>query len=236
MTSWEETEAIVKAHGEQSGQWLKLNDGESAVVVFIGDTYPRSVAFVDGRYVQHTPELAAKGVKSLLRIAYNVALVDSREVKVFEQSEAFFRELVIVRKKYGFDKWAFEIQRHGSGLDTKYKILADRPLTDDEQRIFKELPLLDLKKVYTEQGTNEKKGASGRTTEAPGIDAKAEIVQALKALPPTAVSRFLSQFSVQKVRDLPVEKLSDAKAFVAQLTREAREPAPAPQAEVDPFA
>ena len=49
---WEQTEEMAKKHDADSSTWLKLaNDEDKAVVVFLGEPYPREVSFVDGKYV-----------------------------------------------------------------------------------------------------------------------------------------------------------------------------------------
>src|SRR5690606_40975467 len=62
------------------------------------------------------------------------ALFDSKEVKVLEQGVMFFKDLVRVREKYGLEKWAFEIQRHGAAKDPKttYSILPEHQLRSEE--------------------------------------------------------------------------------------------------------
>lgn len=134
-SKWQETEEIAKRHEPGASQWFKLaNDGDKAVIVFLGEPYPREVCFVDGKYTPFDDKLRAQGRRPSLRVALNIALYDTREVKIFEQGVLLFRDLVQVRGKYGLDKWAFEVKRHGAAKDLKttYSILPEHQLTPEQ--------------------------------------------------------------------------------------------------------
>jgi len=157
---WQQTEEMAKKHDQGGSLWLKLgNDGDKAAVVFLGEPHPREVCFVDGKYMPFDEELKAQGLKPSLRVALSVALYDSKEVKVLEQGVMFFKDLVRVREKYGLEKWAFEIQRHGAAKDpeTTYSILPEHQLSPEQQEAFQALPQHDLEKLYA--GESEGSGA-----------------------------------------------------------------------------
>jgi hypothetical protein len=235
---WEQTEEMAKKHDADSSTWLKLaNDEDKAVVVFLGEPYPREVSFVDGKYVPADDAVRAAGHKVSLRVAYNVALPETGEVKVLEQGVMFFKDLVRVREKYGLEKWAFEVQRHGAAKDPKttYSILPERQLTAEERKSFQAVELLDLPKLYA--GELEKEPESEEVAPEGPIDAKlaTAIVTQLKAMPRQAVDRFLEQFGIKRIKDLPAAQWERAKAFVEKLVAELDAPATTP-VEVDPFA
>ena len=250
MTSmWQQTEEMAKKHEQSGGHWLKLaGDGDKAVIVFLGEPHPREVAFIDGKYVEVDEKMKAAGTKASLRVALNVALYDSKEVKVLEQGVMFFKDLVRVREKYGLEKWAFEIQRHGAAKDPKttYSILPEHQLSAEQQRAFQALPQHDLAKLYA--GESDGGGAKGGQA-LDSFDKKAEakgdgaispnvaqgIVTALKALPREATDKFLAKFGVQRIKDLPASQVEKARAFVEQLQTESAAPV-ADETEVDPFA
>lgn len=149
MSMWQYSEEMAKKHDQGTGIWLRLqNDEDKAVVVFLGEPHPREVAFVDGKYVEVDEKMKAEGVRASLRIALNVALFDTQEVKVLEQGVVFFKDLVRVREKYGLDKWAFEIKRYGAAKDPKttYSILPEHQLTPEQQHTFQSLAQHDLAK------------------------------------------------------------------------------------------
>ncbi len=236
---WEQTEELAKKHDADSSTWLKLaNDEDKAVVVFLGEPYPREVSFVDGKYVPADDAVRAAGHKVSLRVAYNVVLVDTGEVKVLEQGVMFFKDLVRVREKYGLEKWVFEVQRHGAAKDPKttYSILPERQLTAEERKTFQAVELLDLPKLYAGELDKTPEAAVEEAPTGP-IDAKlaTAIVTQLKAMPRQAVDRFLEQFGIKRIKDLPAAQWEKAKAFVEKLVAEFDAPATTP-AEVDPFA
>lgn len=245
MSMWEQTEQLAKKHDQGGGLWLKLaGDGDKVVVVFLGDPHPREVCFAEGRYVEFDDKLKAQGHKPSLRVALNVALFDSKEVKVLELGVMFFKDLVRVRDKYGLEKWAFEIQRHGAAKDPKttYTILPEHQLSAEQQKAFQALPLHDLAKLYAA-------ARDDKDTSLDSFDKKTEakadapvspnvaqgIATALKALPRDAVDRFLQKFGIQRVKDLRASQVDKARAFVEQLQAELASTA-ADEDEVDPFA
>ena len=237
---WQQTEDLAKRHDQSGGNWLKLtNDGDKAVVVFLGEPYPREVCFVEGKYLLFDEKLKAQGLKPSLRVALNVALFDTKDVKVLEQGVMFFKDLVRVREKYGLERWAFEVQRHGAAKDpkTSYSLLPEHQLSAEQQRAFQALPLHDLAKMYA--GEEGGSGSVGSYDRRPSETIEPRVAQdlatQLKALPREAVDRFLQKFSVQRIKDLPGAQLEKARAFVEQLTSEFTAPAPA-AGDVDPFA
>lgn len=238
--TWQQAEEMSKRF-DAGGPWLRLqNDGDKAVVVFLGDCYPREVMFIDGKYVPATKELEAAGHKPTMRTAFNVALVDSKEVKVIEQGVMFFKDVVRVRDKYGLTGACFEIKRHGAPKDTKthYSVMYERPLTPAEQKEFAALPLHDFDKLYQSGGKPDNHVATNSYDHKPEVlvdprDATS-LTHQLKAMPRDVVDRFLAHFGVQRIKDLPARQLQAARAFVEEASRPAQ--APALSGEVDPFA
>ncbi|HEY3447289.1 MAG TPA: hypothetical protein VGK67_13030 [Myxococcales bacterium] len=225
---WAQTEELAKKHDQNSSTWLKLaNDGDKAKVVVLGDPFPREVCFADGKYMPFDEKLKAEGHKPSLRVAFNVAMLDTKEVKVLEQGVVFFKDLCQVREKYGLDKWAFEIRRNGAAKDPKttYSILPEHQLTPAQQEEFKKLALHDLAALY--QGT--------ATAEAPApIDEKTaqSLTVVLKSLPKEAVERFCKKLGVARIREIPSAQVQMAIDVLDALEAEFK-PKPV---EVDPFA
>src|SRR5574338_145207 len=146
---WQQTEEMAKKHDQGGSLWLKLaGDGDKAVVVFLGEPHPREVAFVDGKYVEVDEKMKAAGTKASLRVALNVALYDSKEVKVLEQGVMFFKDLVRVREKYGAAK----------DPKTTYSILPEHQLSAEQQKAFHALPQHDLAKLYAGESEGGAKG------------------------------------------------------------------------------
>jgi hypothetical protein len=171
-------------------------------------------------------KLKAQGLKPSLRVAYNVALYDTKEVKVLEQGIVFWKDIVQVRAKYGLDKWAFEIQRHGAAKDPKttYSILPEHQLTPEEQKAFQALPQHKLERMYAEDGAGGN-GALGSYDAKKGgetIDAKTaqSIAVVLKGLPKEAVDRFCKKFDVTRIKGLQASQVEKAVAFLDVLEAE----------------
>ena len=237
---WDRTEEMAKRHDQGSSTWLKLtDDGDKEVVVFLGEPCPREVVFVDGKYEPFTEELKAKGQKASLRVAFNVALYGTKEVKVLEQGVVFFKQLLQIRSKRSLTEWAFEVQRHGAARDknTTYSLLPEHKLTPEQQAEFKALPLHDLEKLYSgEGGGGDDLGSYDKKSDAVGDPKTAQaIVQSLKALPREAVDRFCQKFGIGRIKDLPAAQVEKAKAFVEALEAEINGKSDTPE-EVDPFA
>ena len=237
---WDQTEQMAKQHDQGGGAWLKLpNDGDTAVMVFLGEPFPREACFADGRYQLFNEDLRGRGFKASLRVGFNVALYESREVKVLEQGVVFFKDLIEVRNKYGLEKWAFEIKRHGTGKETRYSILPEHQLSPDQYAAFDALPQHDMEQLYGDDGSSgggTQLGSYDKPAEGPIDTATSQaLVGRLKALPREAVDSFCAELGVKRIKDLPAAKLSEAKALVDKLEAEMRAAHQAP-AEVDPFA
>jgi hypothetical protein len=258
---WAQTAEMAKRH-DNGGQWLRLqNDGDKTKVVFLGEPYPREVCFVDNKYLLASDSLRAEGHRVSLRIAFAVALLDTREVKVFEQGVGFFKDLLEVKEKYGLERWAFQIKRIGAAKDpkTKYSILPERQLSPDEVAAFKGFRIPNLRDLYSDvpsaSGAAAAAGTSNATPHSAATSGGAmqsgfagaptfidphtgqQLVSALKMLPRESIDRFLAHFGVQQIKLVPAARTEEARYFVEALAAEfaARQQAAAPQ-EIDPFA
>jgi hypothetical protein len=228
-SAWQQTEDLAKKHDQSGSTWLKLaNDGDKVVVVILGDPFPREVCFAEGKYMPFDEKLKAEGFKPSLRVAFNVALFDTKEVKVLEQGVVFFKDLMQVREKYGLEKWAFEIRRNGAAKDPKttYSILPEHQLSPAQQAEFKALALHDLAAVY--------QGGDGAKPAAEPIDDKTvqSISVVLKSLPKQAVERFCKKLGVTRIREIPAAQMQMAIDVLDVLEAEFKPKA----VEVDPFA
>ncbi len=237
ISMWDRTAEMAKRHDQGSSTWLKLaDDGDKEVVVFLGEPYPREVVFLDGKYTPLTEELKAQGHKGSLRVAFNVALYGTKEVKILEQGAVFFKQLLQVRSKRSLEEWAFEVQRHGAARDksTTYSLLPEHNLSPEEQAEFQALAQHDLERFYAGDGdaSGDDLGSYDKKTSST-IDPKTAqvMVQSLKALPRDAVDRFLAKFGVARIKDLPAAQVEKAQAFVDALAEEFK-----PSDSVDPFA
>jgi hypothetical protein len=222
MDKWKQTHELASKHEGGGGLWLRLaNDGDRVELAFRGDPQPREVVFVDGGYKPFTDDLAAQGLKPSLRIAINVAVLPTKESKVFEFGPVLFKDIIKVREKYGLDKWSFEVQRSGGPKDpkTSYSILPERQLTDAEQAQIATLELHDLEALYEGRAAQESGSAPASS---PQIDdaAAGALITDLKTLPKSAVDQFVRELGVNRVRDITVAQLGKAKALIQKLKAE----------------
>ena len=226
---WERTEGIASRHDGGGGQWIQLkNDGDREGVVFLGEPYPREVVFVDGKYELFNDVHKAAGHKSSLRVAINAALVETREVKVFEMGVMLFKELAAMRNKRPLEKWSFEVQRHGAPKDpkTRYSLLPEDQLSAADQKAYAALELIDLAALYgdTDDGAlgsydaSPPAAAASKTSGQVDEATSRRIVAALKALPRADVDAFLAEFDIKRVKDLPASRVAAALAHVERLT------------------
>jgi len=145
---WNEIEtAAEKADG---GLFIKLKDGESINLVFLGAPHPIETAFVDGKTVPFTEELARRGVKSQTRVRMNVWRIDDGGgVGILELAVGFFKKVILCRKKYGDERFAnsvFTLTRTGEKMNTKYDVLYDRDLNAEQKAVRDSLKLLPLER------------------------------------------------------------------------------------------
>lgn len=165
LSKWDEVEQQVKEKDAANSVWLKLpKSGDKAVVVFAGEPYLRESCFHDNKMVP-LEEARKRKLKIRTTVALNVILWPSKEVKVLEKSTTFFKDVRILIKKYGLNRWAFEVTRYGDGLDTEHKILPEVELTPEDVRVIAKLELHDLAKLYAGEGGDAKSASDPAITE-----------------------------------------------------------------------
>lgn len=129
MTSWDDAEE--KAEKAGGGLFVSLkNDKDSVVGAFVGEPYVREVIWTGSKYETFNPD-EHEGNPSL-RVMLNFYVPAEESMKVIEGGATWFKSVCEVRKKYGLDKWTFEVTRHGAKGDpkTKYSILPEEKIDD----------------------------------------------------------------------------------------------------------
>lgn len=150
--AWTRADEMADKIGNAASTWLKLvGDGDKEVVTFCGDPYPMEVAYIDGKPVPYTTQHEADGLQRKFRVAINVRLNHTGEVKVWEMSGTTFKTLKKVKEKYGLDRWAFEIARQGAPKDTSttYSIMPEEQLRDEDVQAKRMAVLHDLAALYS---------------------------------------------------------------------------------------
>lgn len=129
---WEILEEKLAAADKANSKtkWLKLGDGDKAQVVFLGEFEAEEKVFGEG------PE-----AKVSTRYSVNVAHLETKEVQIFEMGANLLKQILKARNKYGLENWAFELERTGLKLETKWALLPERKLTEAEKLEFAGLPL-----------------------------------------------------------------------------------------------
>lgn len=216
------------------------NDGDKIVGVFCGDPHPREVVWTGEKYLDaENPEAAKhrqKGRQPSLRVALNLYVPADDAVKIYEMGTVVFKDVLKLREKYGLDKWAFEIERHGSKGDNKtsYTILPEHKLDDATLKKIAGLELHDLAKV-TAGSDDDDDGDTDFESYGSVIpsDVVDKIVPRLKALPRVCLEQFLENFGVTRVKEIKASDQAAALELLAALEANQQQP---PSAEVDPFA
>jgi hypothetical protein len=243
--------AAARRPATGSGPWLGLaNDGDRAVVVFLGEPWIREVAFVGGRSVPYEAHHHAAGVRPTVRVAINVALYPERHVRVLELALPVFRRVLVLRKEHRLEARAFAILRRGAAGDagTTYEIEPADALSPEEQQVFAALPLHHLERLCARGPARSAPPQPPHVAPAPLRSPAARpaapatppdvvdrttadaLIARLRRLPPEVVQRFGAEFRVTRVRELPARETARAQAFVARLEAEAE------LVERDPFA
>jgi hypothetical protein len=243
VQSWDHAARLADKHTNQGGIFVRLAaKGDKVVGVFCGEPFAREVVWTGERYETFDAAVHTDKRPSL-RVMINFFVPSEGEMKVIEGGTVWFKDVLKVRDKYGLDKWAFEIERHGEAGDPKttYSILPEEKIDDALRARIHAVELHDLSSIgHGEQGAAPgAKGdakADGKSTGAL-IDARTatDLVGRLKSLPRADVDAFLTEFNVKRVRDLRATDLAAAKRSLDK--REAALKAPADEDDsIDPFA
>lgn len=239
-TAWDKAKTMADQHANSGGIFVRLaNNGDKIVGAFCGEPYAREVIWTGERYEQFDEANAAhQGKRPSLRVMLNFFVPAENAMKVIEGGTVWFKDVLKVRDKYGLDKWLFEIERHGDAGDPKttYSILPEEKLDDEMRARIAAAEIHDLKSIGTGNEDGDTKGTEStkKSSAAAGpIDPRVagDLVAKLKTLPRSDVDAFLSEFGVQRVRDLEAKQESAARAFIDKLLSAQSQPA-----EVDPFA
>lgn len=210
---WGEVEkAADRAEG---GLFLKLKDGESINVVFLGVPHPTETAYVDGKTVPYTEELARKGVKAQTRVRMNVWKIDNGGgVCILELAVGFFKKVILCRKKYGDERFSnsvFTLNRTGEKMNTKYEIMYDRDLNAEQKAVKDSLELLELERPENGDASSD----SSAPVAAPAPAARPPVAAPVKSsAPPASADPFEKPVTrddlIALARTLPKETVLDA--------------------------
>jgi hypothetical protein len=232
--AWEQARELAEKHAAAGGMFVKLaNDGDSVRGCFIGEPLVRQVFWNGERYENFDEDNPKhKGKKSALRLAINFFVLDENTVKVLELSATVIKDVLKLRDKYGFEKWSYEIERQGAAGDpkTKYHILPDEQLSDEQRQMLGDVDLHNLQALY--EGGED--GAPARSHDDAGTideETAAELAAMLKPLARVLVAGFLKKFGIARVRELKARDAKTARRYVESLLPKRQD-----DDSIDPFA
>jgi hypothetical protein len=238
MNAWEQAKRLAEKHVNQGGIFVRLqNDGDAVVGVFCSEPYAREVYWDGEKYVEATadgPPPGATAKSPSLRVSLNFYVLSEGTMKIVEGGTQWFRDLVTVREKYGLDKWIFEIKRHGKPKDpkTKYTILPEEKIDDALRAKIDALPAHDLAAIAG--GADE--SDANEPPKTLDLEVARQFADRLRALPRPDADLFLQEFRIERVRDLPNEKVPTALQFLLKLESAHKSQNGAKESTIDPFA
>jgi hypothetical protein len=158
-------------------------------------------------------------------------------MKIWEGGPPFLRDLKVLKKKYGLGDQVFEITRQGTGKNTKYIILPDKPLTPEQKAKIAAVALHNLAEQDDDEDHDDEEGTSSApsapstsgastATIAPAI--RNEFISRLQALKSEeALYAFLGEFHVERIGDVLASDEQRARRLLESLERK--------KPEIDPF-
>lgn len=234
INAWDKAKGLADKHASQGSIFVRLqNDGDAVVGVFCGEPYAREVYWDGEKYVEATadgPPPGATAKTPSLRVALNFYVPSEGTMKIVEGGTQWFRDLVNVREKYGLDKWLFEIKRHGKPKDpkTKYTILPEEKIDDALRATLARVATHDLAQMSAPSEDGDASG-SPRVID---VDVARQFADRLRALPRSDADTFLQEFKIERLRDLPNDRVPAALQFLMKLEASHK----SASAAVDPFA
>jgi hypothetical protein len=221
-SNWDSVEKQVDDKRTQTSLFLRLeDDGEFAVVAFLGQPMARSAHFVAGRGYECTGPGCARCAETernpSLRVLINCWIVATGLVRIFEMAATTFKDVARLRRKYPSDEWLFTVTRHGARGDavTTYSVVPARRFTEGERDLLAKVELHDLDRPVREDGPAVTRSPRPTATIDPRL--AAAIDARLRGLPATARARVLDELGVRALRELPA---ADEPRAIALLARE----------------
>jgi hypothetical protein len=205
--SWENASRLADKHGAGSGVFVRLTkDGDKVTGAFVGEPHAREVVWTGEKYETYDP--AVHKERPLLRVSINLYVPSEGAMKIIEGGSLWFKDVLKVREKYGLDKWLFEIERHGDAGNpkTKYSILPDRKIEDDDLEKIAQLELNDLA-----GGHRGSQADSGFIENHVAEDFRIR----LRSLDRTLVAEILKKLGVQKVAEIKKADEQRARNLIA---------------------
>ncbi len=240
-TAWDYARGMAKKHAGSGGMFVRLKDhGDKVVGAFCGDPHAREVVWNGQGYDPYDEDVHA-GQRPALRVTLNFYVPSEHKMKIIEGGTEWFNNLLKVEEKYGLGDWLFEIERNGAAKDTntKYSILPETRVSDEQKAEIQRLGLHDLDALASGGGKSDNAPATpaGGAPDGPILSDTADaLIGRLKALPEPDALSLLAELKVQRVRDLRESQLDSALQILGRLEKIHRADSGASNKPVDPFA
>lgn len=151
---WDQADEVRKE--TSGGAFVKLADGKSALLVFPSAPHAYRQVWTGSSSEMYDPD-KHDGMRPTGRFAFACfELAESGQeytAKIFDASGETYDAIKKGRKKYGA-RTLFEVTRSGDGLKTKYSVLFERALSDDEVEYIKSLEPLDAEAIMSGGGSS----------------------------------------------------------------------------------
>lgn len=226
-----------------SGKYLRLqDDGDSAVVAFLGEPVVKESIWIGDGYEDFDP-VKHKGKTPSVRFGICIYNREHGKLQLFEQGSGTLATLLGVYEKYGQFKFWFEVKRKGAkgNKKTVYAILPDAEITPEEKKdlmtLVKEDKLMDVEAEMSQsadESEEEPAQASGSSeNEFIGEEDALNIIEKVKMLPREIGKSFMDTLEVGRIREIPASKVKQAKSLLAKIVAE--QDAKDGKKDVDPF-
>jgi hypothetical protein len=149
-------EALKSASG--SDMFLKLDDGATEKVVFVGDVIPYLAAWRGNRYVPWREEYRSEGAYPRRRFAFSVILPDKMRAKIWDITRQQFDQLG-QDLEGKFEEVAVTIKQVGRRGDPacRFEVVSVKELTGIESDTLDTLARPNVEEIYAEFITEAKR-------------------------------------------------------------------------------
>lgn len=155
--SWDDAQQVRSE--TSGGVFLRLKDGEEALVVFPGKPFAYRQVWNQRENKSEIYDPAKHdGLRPQGRFSFPVFCPvpgkKEYEAKVFDASGETFDTIKDCRTEYG-PATLYKVKRKGSGTDTKYNVMFSRPLSEAEIEHIKSLQPLDVEALTLGTGRDQ---------------------------------------------------------------------------------
>jgi len=138
----------------QGGQFLKLKDGESQYVIFMGEPYEFYQVFDQAKMKANIVPEGTPKASFRFRMNAVIKVGQNYEVRIFENGATVYNMLKTLNDEYGgIETVIIKITRKGTMLDTEYQLVPLRQeIPQATRQVLSKLKLLTLEHEVKAQG------------------------------------------------------------------------------------